>query len=306
MKLLKFAAIDIGSNAVRLLFMNVIEDEKEVFFRKSQLVRMPVRLGEDAFYNQNLIRQPKTDKLLHTLIAFRHLIGVHEVVSYRACATSAMREASNSGEIVDYIREHSGIKIDVIDGQEEAELVYSNRIVEMIDTEKSYLYVDVGGGSTELTLFSKKEAVASGSFNIGTVRFLNEEISNDELLRMKEFVGGLSKKYRPIELIGSGGNINKIFKLSGNKEGVPLTLKKLKRIYSYVESFTIDERIKVLGFNPDRADVIIPATQVFLRIMKWTGAGKILIPKIGVADGIVHQLYHDYRQKTGGTVVRPV
>jgi exopolyphosphatase / guanosine-5'-triphosphate,3'-diphosphate pyrophosphatase len=279
--------------------MNVIEGGGEVFFRKSHLVRMPVRLGEDAFYDRGVISPPKKEKLLHTILAFKHLIMVQDVISYRACATSAMREASNSEEIVSYIEDRSGIMIEVIDGQQEAELVYSNRIVEMIDTEKSYLYVDVGGGSTELTLFSKKEAIASGSFNIGTVRFLNGDVSKYELSRMKTFVGELSKNYRPIELIGSGGNINKVFKLSGNKDGVPVTLKKFKKIYSYVESFTIEERIKFLGFTPDRADVIIPATRLFLGIMKWTRASRILIPKIGVADGIIHQLYYDYRQKTG-------
>jgi exopolyphosphatase / guanosine-5'-triphosphate,3'-diphosphate pyrophosphatase len=299
LKLLKFAAIDIGSNAVRLLFMNVIEEEGDVFFRKSQFVRMPVRLGEDAFYDPGKISESKKEKLLHTLLAFKHLITVQDVISYRTCATSAMREASNSEEIVSYIRDRSGIMIEVIDGQQEAELVYSNRIVEMIDTEKSYLYVDVGGGSTELTLFSKKEAIASGSFNIGTVRFLNGDVSNNELSRMKTFVTELAESYQPIELIGSGGNINKIFKLSGNKDGVPLTRKKFRKIYSYVESFTIEERIKFLGFTPDRADVIIPATRLYLGIMKWTRAARILIPKIGVADGIIHQLYNDYRRKTG-------
>lgn len=300
MELLKFAAIDIGSNAIRLLFMNVIEEEEDVFFKKSQLIRMPVRLGEDAFYNERIISRRKAEKLMQTISAFSHLINVQEVISYRACATSAMREAANSDEIVNYIKDQTGVVIEVIDGQEEAELVYSNRIVEMINTEKSYLYVDVGGGSTEITLFDKKKAIASGSFNIGTVRFLKEEISNDELLRMEDFLTKLTERYRPVELIGSGGNINKVFKLSGNKEGVPLSLKKLKSLCSYIDSFTIDERISKLGLNPDRADVIIPATRLFLNIMKWTRAGRILVPKIGVSDGIVHQLYSIYRHERTG------
>lgn len=297
MELLKFAAIDIGSNAVRLLFMNVIEDNEDVYFKKSELIRMPVRLGEDAFYNEGIIRQGKIEKLMHTISAFKHLMIVQDVVSYRACATSAMREAVNSSHIIEYVKDRTGVSIEVIDGQQEAELVYSNRIVEMINTKKSYLYVDVGGGSTEITLFSNKKVICSGSFNIGTIRFLNGEFSNNEYFRMKQFLKELTIRYKTIDLIGSGGNINKVFRLSGKKEGVPLSLKQLKDICSFIGSFTIEERIKDLGFNPDRADVIMPATELFLKIMKWTNAKKILVPKIGVSDGIVHQLYNNYQRK---------
>ena len=275
--------------------MNVIEDRDDVYFKKSELIRMPVRLGEDAFYNDGTISLEKTEKLMHTITAFKHLMIVQDVVSYRACATSAMREAVNSDQVVTYIKDRTGISIEVIDGQEEAELVYSNRIVEMINSERSYLYVDVGGGSTEMTLFANKNAVDSASFNIGTIRFLNGEITTNEYLRMKDFVKNISLKYKPVELIGSGGNINKVFRLSGKKEGVPVKRNELKDIYSYIESFTVEERIKDLGFNPDRADVIIPATGLYLKIMKWAGARKILIPKIGVSDGIIHQLYKAYR-----------
>lgn len=298
MKLLKFAAIDIGSNAVRLLFMNVIEDGEEVLFKKSELIRMPVRLGEDAFYDEGIISQEKIEKLMHSISAFKHLMIVQDVISYRACATSAMREAANSIPIVEYIKDRTGVTIEIINGQQEAELVYSNRIVEMINKERSYLYVDVGGGSTEITLFANKKVVTSGSFNIGTIRFLNGEVTRSEYLRMKFYLKEITGKYKPIELIGSGGNINKVFRLSGKKEGVPLTVKQLKDIYNFIDSFTIDERIKDLGFNPDRADVIIPATELFLKIMKWTKAKKIIVPKIGVSDGIVHQLYNLYREGT--------
>ncbi len=297
MKILKFAAIDVGSNAVRLLFMNVIENKHEVVFRKSSLVRMPVRLGEDAFYGERVIRTEKVEKLMHTIAAFKHLLIVQDVLSYRACATSAIREAANSTRVIQYIKERTGISIEVIDGRQEAELVYSNRIVEMIDKKRSYLYVDVGGGSTEMTLFSNRVAVSSESFDIGTIRYLNGEISNREMHRMKEYLEKIPKKNKPIEIIGSGGNINKIFKLSGNREGMALSLKQLKNICSYIESFTIEERIHKLGFNPDRADVIVPATKLFLNIMKWSASKKVLIPKIGVSDGIVHLLYNDYRNK---------
>jgi exopolyphosphatase / guanosine-5'-triphosphate,3'-diphosphate pyrophosphatase len=301
LKLLKFAAIDIGSNAVRLLFMNVIEDNNEVYFKKSELIRMPVRLGEDAFSDEGIIGPEKIKKLMHTISAFKHLMIVQDVVSYRACATSAMREAANSGYIVEFIYDHTGISIDIIDGQQEAELVYSNRIVEMINKDHSYLYVDVGGGSTEITLFSNMKVITSGSFNIGTIRFLNGEATHNEYREMKQYLNEVIVKYKPVELIGSGGNINKIFRLSGKKDGVPLTYKQLKNLYDFIESYTIEERIKDLGFNPDRADVIIPATGLFLKIMKWTKARKIHIPRIGVSDGIVHQLYNKYRRAKSTT-----
>jgi exopolyphosphatase / guanosine-5'-triphosphate,3'-diphosphate pyrophosphatase len=197
--------------------MNVIEDKEGVYFKKSELVRMPVRLGEDAFYGDGVIRDEKIESLMHTISAFRHLMIVQKVINYRACATSAMREAANSASIIEYIKEKTGVLIEIIDGQQEAELVYSNRIVEMINNDRSYLYVDVGGGSTELTLFSNKEIINSGSFNIGTIRFLNGDVSKNEFVRMKEFVKKLTAQYKPVDLIGSGGNINKVFKLSGKK-----------------------------------------------------------------------------------------
>ena len=277
--------------------MNVIEDNDQVYFNKSGLIRMPVRLGEDAFYDECIIKPEKIEKLMHTILGFKHLMIVQDVVSYRACATSAMREAVNSNQIVEYVKDNTGVLIEVIDGQQEAELVYSNRIVEMINNENSYLYVDVGGGSTEITLFSNREVITSSSFNIGTIRFLNGQVTENELVRMKIFLQELANKYSPIELIGSGGNINKVFSLSGKKDGVPLTYNMTKDILSFVRSYSIEDRMKELGFNPDRADVIVPATELFLKIMKWTKAKKILIPKIGVSDGIVHQLYNIYRSE---------
>jgi len=277
--------------------MNVIEDKDRVYFNKSGLIRMPVRLGEDAFYDECIIKPEKIEKLMHTILAFKHLMIVQDVVSYRACATSAMREAVNSNQIVEYVKDSTGVLIEVIDGQQEAELVYSNRIVEMINNENSYLYVDVGGGSTELTLFSNRDVITSGSFNIGTIRFINGQVTQNELVRMKIFLQELANKYSPIELIGSGGNINKVFSLSGKKDGVPLTYNRIKDILSFVRSYSMEDRMKKLGFNPDRADVIVPATELFLKIMKWAKAKKILIPKIGVSDGIVHQLYNIYRSE---------
>ncbi len=296
MKLLKFASIDIGSNAVRLLFMNVIEDGKEVFFRKSELIRMPVRLGEDAFYGAKMIRPESVERLVHTMTAFKHLMIVQNVVDYRACATSAMREARNSREVVETVFNKSGIRIEVIDGAQEAELVYSNRVAEMFDDKKNYLYVDVGGGSTEMTVFANRQVVSSASFNIGTIRLLNNQVSPLDLVEMKNWLKAQKNSYKEIELIGSGGNINKIFRLTRKAEGAPLSYKTLLTVYHYIESFSIEDRIKVLGFNPDRADVIIPATELFLKIMKWVSARRIYVPKIGISDGIIHQLYARYSE----------
>lgn len=294
MKILKFASIDIGSNAVRLLFMNVIEDGKEVFFKKSELIRMPVRLGQDAFYGEKMISPQSAERLIHTMIAFKHLMLVQNVLDYRACATSAMREAKNGRQVADAVYEKAGIKIDIIDGAHEAELVYSNKVAEMFDDKKIYLYVDVGGGSTEMTLFANKAVIASNSFNIGTIRLLNNQVSPFDLLEMKNWLKALKNAYKGIELIGSGGNINKVFKMTMKKDGMPMTYKELLKMYHHINSFSVNDRIKLLGFNPDRADVIIPASELFIKIMKWASANKLLVPKIGISDGIVHQLYASY------------
>lgn len=296
MKLLHFAAIDIGSNAIRLLFMNVVEEGKKALFKKSSLIRVPVRLGDDAFI-QGKISQKKIDKLVKTIQAFKNLMEVHEVISFRACATSAMREATNSQEVVQKIKAETGIEIEVIDGKQEAEIIYSNQIVEMINDDNHYLYVDVGGGSTEITLFTNRKLVDSQSFNIGTIRLLNQKVPDSEFKQMKKFLKQLKTDQREVSLIGSGGNINKIFKISGKKEKEFLVFEELSEIDKFLNYYTIDERIKVLGLNPDRADVIVPASHLYLKIMKWTGAKRIIIPTIGVSDGIVHQLYEQHKQQ---------
>lgn len=293
MKLLKFAAIDIGSNAVRLLFTNVIEDGKKTTFRKSSLIRMPVRLGEDSF-NSGIISEKRIKKLTQTMLAFKYLMEVEDVVAYRACATSAMREASNRKEVVNHIKKETGIRIEIIEGKEEAEIIYSNQIVEMIDDSNPYLYVDVGGGSTEISLFANKERCATQSFNIGTIRILNNKVGKKDYKQMKNWIKDLKLGGKEVKLIGSGGNINKIYKTSGKKEGQTLQYSELNEIYKFLNFYTIDERIKVLGMNPDRADVIIPASEIFLNIMKWSEAKQIIVPTIGVSDGIVRQLYKEY------------
>jgi exopolyphosphatase/guanosine-5'-triphosphate,3'-diphosphate pyrophosphatase len=293
LKLLKFAAIDIGSNAVRLLFTNVIEDEKKTTFRKSSLIRMPIRLGEDSF-NSGIIPEKKIAKLVQTMLAFRYLMEVQDVVAYRACATSAMREASNGEEVVKRIKKESGIQVEIIEGKEEAEIIYSNQIVEMINDSNPYLYVDVGGGSTEISLFAEKKRIATQSFDVGTIRILNNKVGKKDFAVMKDWIKNLKINDKEVKLIGSGGNINKIFKISGIKENQPLLYKDLEEIYKFISFYSVEERIKVLGMNPDRADVIIPASDIFLKIMKWSGANQVIVPTIGVSDGIVRQLYKEY------------
>jgi exopolyphosphatase / guanosine-5'-triphosphate,3'-diphosphate pyrophosphatase len=294
---LKFAAIDIGSNAVRLLFGNVYEGAAEPIFKKADLVRVPLRLGEDAFLHKR-ISDAKADKLITVMKSFRHLINFYEVSDFRACATSAMREAVNGAEIVARVKKETGITIEIIDGKTEAQIIYSNHIAESLDKNYDYLYIDVGGGSTEITLFSKDKVVTSRSFNIGTIRMLNDLVSREQWNEFKNWVKEITKDHRrPLIAIGSGGNINKIFKMSRKKQSRPLSYSKLKAIYDMLDAFTLDERIKILGLNPDRADVIIPASRIFLTVMKIAETDRLLVPQIGMADGLIHLQYEAYREK---------
>lgn len=294
---MKFAAIDIGSNAVRLLFGNVYEGAAEPIFKKADLVRVPLRLGEDAFLHKR-ISDAKVDKLITVMKSFRHLINFYEVTDFRACATSAMREAVNGPEIVARVKKETGITIEIIDGKTEAQIIYSNHIAESLDKNYDYLYIDVGGGSTEITLFSKEQVVTSRSFNIGTIRMLNDLVSREQWNEFKNWVKEVTKDHRrPLIAIGSGGNINKIFKMSRKKQNRPLSYSKLKAIYDMLDAFTLDERIKILGLNPDRADVIIPASRIFLTVMKTAETDKLLVPQIGMSDGLIHLLYEAYLEK---------
>ena len=295
MRLLKFAAIDIGTNAVRLLFSNVTENDDQLTFKKASLVRVPVRLGYDVFH-EGRIGEVREQMLISTMHAFHHLINVHDVIDFRACATSAMREADNGRELVEQVREKTGIHIEIIDGQTEAEIIYANKIVDMIDPRRSYLYVDVGGGSTEVTLFAAKEMIMSHSFNIGTIRILKNRVRPVEYERMESFLQKVRKDYPSVQIIGSGGNINKIAKLTGIKYMSPIPYKQIRKIYEMILPYSIDDRIKILGLNPDRADVIIPAAHIFMKVMQWSDAKSILVPKFGVADGIVRQLYYNYKE----------
>ena len=292
MKIRKFAAIDIGSNAIRLLIHNVIEEKgKKTQFRKSSLIRVPVRLGVDSF-TVGEISEHNEERMLNAMKAFKLIMDVHGVEKYMACATSAIREANNGHEIVDRIYEDSGVKIEVIDGKKEAAIIASTDLKQLIQNDQTYLYIDVGGGSTEFTLFTDGKIKVSKSFKIGTVRILNnlvgEGIWKKIELWIKENIQGLSK----ITIIGSGGNINKLHKMSGRKEGEPLSYIWLNSQYHFLESMSYEDRISELGLNPDRADVIIPATRIYLSAAKWCGAKKIYVPKIGLSDGIIKTIYH--------------
>lgn len=297
MKIRKFAAIDIGSNAIRLLTHNVIEEKgKTTQFRKSALIRVPVRLGEDSF-TVGEISEHNTERMVQTMKAFQLLMQVAGVEQYRACATSAMREANNGNEIIAKIAKESGIHIEVIDGKQEAAIIASTDLKELIRPDQSYLYIDVGGGSTEFTLFTNSKIERSKSFKLGTVRLLNNMVDQGTWNKLQDWIATHIKNVPKLSIIGSGGNINKLHKMSGRKEGQPLSYIWLNAQYHFLESLSYDERVSELGLNPDRADVIIPATQIFLSAAKWSGAKKIHVPKIGLSDGIIKNLY--YEEKKG-------
>lgn len=295
MKIEKLAGIDIGSNAVRLLITNVIteEDSNKPSFRKSALVRVPIRLGTDSFIKGEISEENK-NRMLKAMNAFKLLMDVHGVKKYYACATSAMREANNGINVANEIFEKTSIKINIIEGKEEAAIIFSTDISNFIEKEKPYLYVDVGGGSTEFTVFSNGEIINSKSFKMGTVRMLNYSKSDTKQIwnEIEIWVKENTKNLKNLSLIGSGGNINKIFKLSGKPMGKPLSLIYIKAHYHFLKQMTYEQRISELGLNPDRADVILPATKIYLSAMKWSGATKIFVPKIGLADGIIKSLYY--------------
>lgn len=288
----KYGAIDIGSNAIRLLICNVILKKKEKpKFKKSALVRVPIRLGADSF-NSGIISEENYGRMIDAMKAFQLLMKVHGVEKYKACATSAMRNAKNGKELTHSIKEKSGIDIEIINGTKEAQIIASTDLSEFIEGNKSYLYVDVGGGSTEFTVFSKGKIIASKSFNIGTVRLLNKEISNKKTWKeIQAWIRINTQDLKKIVLIGSGGNINKIFKMSRQAPEKPLSLIYMKAHYQFLKKMSYNDRISELGLNPDRADVIVPATKIYLSAMKWSGAQKIYVPKVGLSDGIIKSLY---------------
>lgn len=289
----KYAAIDIGSNAVRLLISTITEPEfKDPYFKKTSLVRVPIRLGADVFVNGE-ISTKNMERMQDTMRAFDLLMKSHKIEKYKACATSAMRDASNGKQLADLIEKDTGIEIEIIDGAHEAAIIAATDLHTIIQDDKSYLYVDVGGGSTELTFYSGGKSIASRSFKLGTVRLLNNLVEEELWKEVERWIKETTKSYTKIALIGSGGNINNIFKSSGNKMGKPLSYFYLSSYYQLLNSLTYEDRISQLNLNEDRADVIIPATKIYLSAMKWSRAKQVYVPKIGLADGIVKSLYNE-------------
>ena len=289
----KYAAIDIGSNAIRLLIANVIEQEgKPTLFRKNALIRVPIRLGEDVF-TSGTISSHNQQRMMDALEAFRLLMDIHNVKHYRACATSAMREACNGYAFAKALHKITSIHIEIIDGEEEARIIALTDLHHFIKKDKTYLYVDVGGGSTEFTVYDKGEARVSKSFKIGTVRLIRGNVPLEVWEQIKLWIRHNTARYNQIRVLGTGGNINKIFKLSGLKVGKPLTYLYLLDYHKNLNALTYEDRITLLGLNPDRADVIIPALEIYLRAMQWSKAEHLFVPKIGLADGIIKSLYTD-------------
>lgn len=290
----KYGAIDIGSNAIRLLIMTVTAlDKGPSNFKKTSLVRVPIRLGADVFDRGRISPENKA-RMLDAMQAFKLLMQVHQIAAYRACATSAMREAANGREIADWIKQETGLHIHIIDGKEEAAIIAATDLKTLIDDNRNFLYVDVGGGSTEFTVYGQGEVLASKSFKLGTVRLLNDQVDDALWDSVKRWIKANTAQLDDVSLIGSGGNINSIYKESGIKIGRPLTYLFLSNHYKILQKFSYEERIVRLGMNADRADVIIPATRIYLSAMKWAKADYIYVPKIGLADGIIKTLHQEH------------
>ena len=274
-----------------MLISDVADNNGKTEFNKINLVRVPLRLGFDVF-DKKEISEEKKDMILHTIKAYKHLCEAYTVDHIKAAATSAMRDAINAQSIIDLVREETGILIEVISGGNEASLIYENHIAENLDKEHAYLYIDVGGGSTELTFFAGNKLVFSSSFNIGTIRLLKQQVTEAQWEGMKEYIKRETRNYlNNIIAIGSGGNINKIFSISKRKEGKPLHIELLKDYYKEFSSFSLEDRMQLYKLREDRADVIVPALQIYINVMRWANAQEIYVPKIGLADGLIQHLY---------------
>ena len=289
------AAIDIGSNAARLLIAEVIvDDKKNTSFNKLNLIRVPLRLGFDVF-ETGVISKPRIGMVMQTMKAYKHLMNAYGVEHLKACATSAMRDAKNAADLIRKIKLETDISIEVITGDMEANLVYENHVAENMDKDHSYLYIDVGGGSTELSFFSNGILIYKKSFNIGTIRLLKNMVKDWQWDEMKEALKAVTRGQKKVVAIGSGGNINKIFSMSKRKDGKPLTLELLKDYYKELSNVSLDDRIINYGLREDRADVIVPALQIYTNSMRWATAEEIYVPKIGLADGLIRHLWDEVK-----------
>jgi exopolyphosphatase/guanosine-5'-triphosphate,3'-diphosphate pyrophosphatase len=291
MKVKKLAAIDIGSNAIRILISNVVQVEGEhPVFMKSEMIRVPIRLGEDSFTVGEI--SPKNIKrVVKAMKAFKLIMKINGVKNYMACATSALRESNNADELIAKVKKKAGIKIELIDGKKEAEIISHTTILADQGHNSNYLYVDVGGGSTEFSVLKSGKRIVSKSFKAGTVRMINNMVNDKVWLEIEKWIKMNTKGIEKIQLLGSGGNINKVFKLSNIKDGNPLTYFNLNFFYQDLKKLSYEERILRYNLNLDRADVILPALEIYLKALKWSGATKVFVPKIGLSDGMIKMMY---------------
>lgn len=291
--MLRLAAIDIGSNAARLLISEVMRTGVSApDFNKLNLIRIPLRLGFDVFEYKKIM-PAKEEMIIQTMQAYKHLLVVYDVKHYKACATSAMRDAVNAAGILERIESETGIVVEVISGEEEAAVIYENHIAENLNRDNAYLYIDVGGGSTELTLFFDNQMVFKESFDIGTIRLLKNQVSESQWLKARDFIRERTKPFKNLVAIGTGGNINKVFSMSKKKDGKPLSLELLKDYHKELSNVSLAQRMKLYSLREDRADVIVPALLIFVNVMRWAEANEIFVPKIGLADGLIQHLYKE-------------
>jgi exopolyphosphatase/guanosine-5'-triphosphate,3'-diphosphate pyrophosphatase len=294
---MRLAAIDIGSNAARLLISDATTNENgKAQFQKLNLVRVPLRLGFDVF-EEKLISKEREEMIIKTIRSYKLLADVYAVEHMKACATSAMRDAKNGSDIINKVKEETGIEIEIITGDAEASLIYENHIAENLDKDHSYLYIDVGGGSTELTFFAAGQLQFKRSFNIGTIRLLMKQVDEFMWDEMRDFIKRETRGHdSDMVAIGSGGNINKVFSLSKRKEGKPLQLDLLKDYLRELGSFSLEDRMRLYKMREDRADVIVPALSIYVNVMRWANINEIYVPKIGLADGLIQHLYEEVKR----------
>ena len=288
----KIAAIDIGSNAVRMLICYIIPSGKKYIFQKNSYLRLPIRLGEDSF-KEGIISKSKIHKLSDAILSFKYIMNVHDVEYYQIYATSALRESKNSKEVILEIKKTTGLKINLISGLKEAKIISKGNSLEKLQFNRSFLYVDVGGGSTEYSILRRGEEKKSKSFKIGTVRLLNNLVDDKLFIDIKYWLGTYLDDQDKIKLFATGGNINKIQSMTGSKIGKPISYLSLKDLYNNLTKYNYQERMVKFGLNPDRADVIIPALKIFMTTMESVGSNKLFVPKVGLVDGMINEIFHE-------------
>ena len=288
----KIAAIDIGSNAVRMLICYIIPSGKKYIFQKNSYLRLPIRLGEDSF-KDSIISKSKIHKLSDAILSFKYIMNVHDVEYYQIYATSALRESKNSKEVILEIKKTTGLKINLISGLKEAKIISKGNSLEKLQFNRSFLYVDVGGGSTEYSISRRGEEKKSKSFKIGTVRLLNNLVDDKLFIDIKCWLDTYLDDQDKIKLFATGGNINKIQSMTGSKIGKPISYLSLKDLYNNLTKYNYQERMVKFGLNPDRADVIIPALKIFITTMESVGSNKLFVPKVGLVDGMINEIFHE-------------